>query len=126
MQFQTTTTVLTDDTQTIVVVADADLHDGMSHTFRFQRDDETMEGFVIRHNGQIHAYINLCPHAGEPIADGKNSAFNTDKRYLICREHFALFDPETGKCVSGPCPIRDLFRLHAKVENGNVVVVVTT
>ncbi len=95
----------------VPIIAASELHEGMSHLFTFVRDDEPCEAFVIRFGNQVHAYLNLCPHAGEPIAEKNQSAFNSDKRYLICREHFALFDPETGKCVSGPCPIADLHRL---------------
>jgi nitrite reductase/ring-hydroxylating ferredoxin subunit len=94
----------------------------MSVIFTFHRQGEKMEGFVIRFNQELHAYINLCPHAAEPIAGDDNSAFNTDRRYLLCREHFALFEPQTGKCVSGPCPIRDLLRLPVSVVDGKVVV----
>jgi len=95
----------------VPIIAASELHEGMSHLFTFVKDDERYEAFVIRFGNQIRAYLNVCPHAGEPIAEKNQSAFNSDKRYLICREHFALFDPETGKCISGPCPIADLYKI---------------
>lgn len=104
----------------IPIVAASELSEGMSHLFTFVKDDERYEAFVIRFGGQIRAYLNLCPHAGEPIATKNQSAFNSDKRYLLCREHFALFDPDTGKCVSGPCPIADLHKLSIVQQDGMI------
>jgi nitrite reductase/ring-hydroxylating ferredoxin subunit len=106
--------------KTVPVIAASHLQDGVSHLFHFVKNGEKFEGFLIRHQGVIRAYLNLCPHAGEPLADKNQSAFNSDKRYLLCREHFALFDPETGKCVSGPCPIADLHKLSI-IQEGEMI-----
>ncbi len=109
--------------QVVPIIAASELLEGMSHLFTFVKDDERYEAFVIRFENQIRAYLNLCPHAGEPIAEKNQSAFNSDKRYLICREHFALFDPDTGKCVSGPCPIADLYKISIVQQEGMICVV---
>ncbi len=107
----------------VPIIASSELHEGMSHLFTFVKDDERHEAFVIRFKSEIRAYLNLCPHAGEPIAEKNQSAFNSDKRYLLCREHFALFDPETGKCVSGPCPIADLYKIAIVQQDGMICLV---
>lgn len=101
----------------------SDLADGMSKLFHYSRNGELVEGFIIRYQGKIYAYINLCPHAYEPIVFGHQSAFNSDKRYIVCREHFAMFNPETGVCVSGPCPIADLVKIEV-VEKEDMIYVV--
>ncbi len=107
----------------VPIVAASELHEGMSYLFTFVKDDERYEAFVIRFGNQIRAYLNLCPHAGEPIAEKNQSAFNSDKRYLLCREHFALFDPDTGKCVSGPCPIADLHKISITEQEDMICLV---
>jgi nitrite reductase/ring-hydroxylating ferredoxin subunit len=32
-----------------------------------------------------------------------NHFFTEDKRYLICANHGATYEPATGECVWGPC-----------------------
>jgi nitrite reductase/ring-hydroxylating ferredoxin subunit len=110
------------ESQLLAVMPQLDLHEGTSVMFRFEKHGEALEGFVIRHHGNIYAYLNLCPHASEPIIDGTQSAFNSDKRYIVCREHFAMFNPETGACVSGPCPIADLYRLPVIVQGDMIFI----
>ncbi len=100
-----------------------ELADGMSKLFHYSKNGETIEGFLIRYQGKVYAYINLCPHAYEPIVFGSQSAFNSDKRYIVCREHFAMFNPETGVCVSGPCPIADLVKIDVLEQDGTIFLV---
>lgn len=107
----------------IAVTDAADLAEGTSKLFHYQKNGESVEGFLIRHQGKVYAYMNLCPHAYEPIIFGTQCAFNSDKRYIVCREHFAMFNPETGVCVSGPCPIADLIKIEVFEQDGTIYII---
>lgn len=80
------------------------------------------EYFVVHWYSKVHAYRNLCPHAGR-FLNWKPDAFLTrDLTLIMCAGHGALFAPETGLCVAGACLGRSLERLPVAVEGGEVVV----
>ncbi len=55
-----------------------------------------------RGNGAV-AYVNSCPHIGLPLDLKPGTMFNPDVGYFICSTHGALFEPDSGLCVGGPC-----------------------
>jgi nitrite reductase/ring-hydroxylating ferredoxin subunit len=52
--------------------------------------------------GGVHGYLNQCPHAGGPL-DFEGQVLESSGRFLMCARHGAIFEPDTGKCVGGPC-----------------------
>jgi nitrite reductase/ring-hydroxylating ferredoxin subunit len=59
--------------------------------------------FIVNNSGNFLAYINSCPHLKIPLEWQENSFFCQDTDLLRCSTHGALFLPENGLCVSGPC-----------------------
>lgn len=79
------------------------LGDPDARGFSVGEGDWPFSGFVVQRHGQIHAYANICPHRRHPL-DLEPDAFLVDNGSLIrCASHGALFSPETGDCLSGPC-----------------------
>ncbi|KQW60993.1 Rieske (2Fe-2S) protein [Variovorax sp. Root411] len=58
--------------------------------------------FAVRWQGGVHGYLNQCPHAGGPL-DFEGQVLESSGRFLMCARHGAIFEPDTGKCVGGPC-----------------------
>lgn len=58
--------------------------------------------FAVRWQGGVYAYLNQCPHAGGPL-DFEGQVLESSGRFLMCARHGAIFEPDTGKCVGGPC-----------------------
>lgn len=58
--------------------------------------------FAVRWHGGVYAYLNQCPHAGGPL-DFEGQVLESSGRFLMCARHGAIFEPDTGKCVGGPC-----------------------
>ena len=52
---------------------------------------------VTRANGRFYALSNICTHQGFTITPG-----TTDGATILCPVHDALFDIDTGACISGP------------------------
>ena len=71
--------------------------------FRFRDGDRMFAGFVIRNVGRVIGYVDSCPHAGWTLSMLDDRYFTRDGRHLLCSGHAALFRPEDGVCVAGPC-----------------------
>ena len=79
-------------------------------------------GFVVRRNGEVRAFANICPHLSHPLDMLPDEFFSRDGRVLRCMSHGALFDPESGYCIVGPCAGDSLLQLECRVEDGRVCV----
>jgi nitrite reductase/ring-hydroxylating ferredoxin subunit len=95
---------------------------GQSTAFRLRCGGRDVNGFLVNHAGEFHAYVNRCAHAGTPLDTWPNEFFSEDGRYLVCSTHGAVYDPASGLCVEGPCPGARLERLRLE-RQGDVLVV---
>lgn len=98
---------------------------GQTVTFELRVGGRTVRGFLVNHDGGHHAYVNRCPHAGTPLDAWPNEFLTEDGRYLICATHGAVFAPDTGVCVEGPCPEARLEPLSVARRDGELVVTLT-
>lgn len=81
-----------------------------------------IDAFVVNHGGEFRAYVNRCRHMTTPLDFVRYQFFTEDGKHLICMTHGALYQPETGLCVEGPCKGLALYSLPVKVERGEVLV----
>jgi nitrite reductase/ring-hydroxylating ferredoxin subunit len=86
------------------------------------RDEAGGTLIVLRCNGQVQAYLNVCPHAGRPLnwAPGR---FLYAHGQLVCAAHGASFRPEDGQCIGGPCRGDSLRRVPVAELGGTVAIV---
>jgi nitrite reductase/ring-hydroxylating ferredoxin subunit len=80
------------------------------------------DGFVVRHRGQLRAFRNQCAHQPLSLDYGDGDFFTEDGCHLLCRNHGALFAPDTGLCVEGPCFGAHLPLLPVSERDGRVFV----
>ena len=59
--------------------------------------------FITQRDGAYYAYNNLCPHLQTELEFLENQFLDRDGEYIECSTHGALFDDESGECISGPC-----------------------
>jgi nitrite reductase/ring-hydroxylating ferredoxin subunit len=95
---------------------------GQARKFRFRRDGEDVEGFIMRHGDGLVAYVNRCPHWGVDLDMGEGTFYAPKVDRILCRNHGALFEPHSGYCDNGPCAGASLEPLRLRFE-GDVVVV---
>jgi nitrite reductase/ring-hydroxylating ferredoxin subunit len=60
-------------------------------------------GFAVRFEGKAYAYLNRCAHVPVELDWFKGEFFESEKRYLMCSTHGAIYAPESGACKGGPC-----------------------
>jgi nitrite reductase/ring-hydroxylating ferredoxin subunit len=65
--------------------------------------DEDTTGFVIRYNSVARAYVNRCAHVPIELDWTEGDFFGSDGHYLMCSTHGAMYAPESGQCLGGPC-----------------------
>lgn len=75
---------------------------------------------VIRQGARVYVYLNRCPHRGIPLEWVPDQFLDSSGRLIQCATHGALFLPESGECVSGPCIGASLQRRPCHIDNGQV------
>ena len=88
--------------------------------FRFREDRKLFAGFLVRRGDSVVGYVDSCPHAGWPLAAFDDRYLTREGDLILCAGHAALFRPEDGVCVAGPCANERLTPWPVIVENGRV------
>lgn len=98
------------------------LTDGGGLRFELENspDDAAESGFAVEFEGKIYAYENRCPHLGVELDWAPGVFFDATQKYLVCSTHGARFEPNTGKCVTGPCAGQSLTTLAVFEEEGEL------
>lgn len=98
-----------------------ELADGQARGFDLAGDGQD-QFFLVRHQGQLHAWRNACPHvAGAPMAWRRHAYLSADGQQVMCHAHGARFEPDTGLCVQGPCQGQHLQRVPLWVDEAGQV-----
>ena len=79
--------------------------------------------FVVRFEGKVYAYLNRCAHVPIELDWLPGRFFDDSRRYLICATHGALYAPDSGRCVAGPCQNGRLEVLPVVERDGGVFLV---
>jgi len=58
---------------------------------------------VVRRDGGTYAYLNWCPHLGIELNFQPDVFLDSDNQFIQCANHGALFEIDSGLCLSGPC-----------------------
>jgi phosphoglycolate phosphatase len=95
-----------------------DLED-KSYGTRFAMPDGR-QAFAIRFEGQVKGYINECRHLPTELDWNFGHFLDTEKEFLVCATHGALYDPLTGLCVAGPCRGKSLEAVKVSEHNGKI------
>jgi len=90
--------------QAVRVCASGELVDGGLGVRRAARigADEVVV-FFVRYEGRAHGYLNRCAHVPMELDWAEGQFFESSGLYLMCATHGAIYAPDTGKCVGGPC-----------------------
>jgi nitrite reductase/ring-hydroxylating ferredoxin subunit len=114
---------MTDASDSSVRVTDAtSLAEGEARTFTYRRAGKSYEGFVLRHRLGFFAYANSCPHWSVDLDLGFGDFYDAELDRIFCRNHGALFLPETGLCSAGPCAGLHLEQFAVALDGEDAVV----
>jgi len=106
--------------QRLICASGALADGGPGVRFEIHRSGEVLPAFVVRHGGEVYAYVNECQHQASELDWNPGEFFDVDKLYLICATHGALYEPQSGLCVAGPCRGARLAPVPVYERDGNV------
>ncbi len=88
-------------------------------TVRETETDERREGILVRSNGSVTGWLNYCQHFTHVRLD-KGSGAGLREEEIVCTNHGAMFDADTGQCTYGPCDGAYLQALDVRSTDGAV------
>ncbi len=97
------------------------LRDPGARGFIFREGEALFMGFVTRRGEAVKGWIDRCPHAGMPLAVVPDRYLTREGDLILCASHGALFRPDDGLCVGGPCAGRPLWPWPVRIADGVVV-----
>jgi nitrite reductase/ring-hydroxylating ferredoxin subunit len=104
----------------VPLCAETSLPDPGSRNFVLQIGEAYFHGFVVRRNGAVTGFVDRCPHTGVPLAMELDKYLTREGDFIVCSWHGALFQPEDGYCVGGPCAGQSLRPWAVEVVDGMV------
>lgn len=105
----------------LIYICDLDqLSDPGSFGFCVEQNGEEVTGFLVKNDNLWFAYRNSCPHTGSPLDWVEHQFLDADGALIQCSMHDALFEIDSGECVSGPCLWECLEKLDIAVRQDAV------
>jgi nitrite reductase/ring-hydroxylating ferredoxin subunit len=89
--------------------------------FRLGSGEWPVKGFVVRVAGGARAYLNRCAHLAYPLNYLPDRFLSHDGAVILCTAHGALYEKDSGLCISGPCAGAALVRLPVQIVAGYVL-----
>ncbi|NDK38290.1 Rieske (2Fe-2S) protein [Pseudoxanthomonas gei] len=84
--------------------------------------DGTAESLILHRSGSnVHAWLNVCPHAGRRLDWAPGKFLKSKEGHLVCAAHGASFELAGGTCIAGPCRGDSLRAISVEVREGEVV-----
>jgi nitrite reductase/ring-hydroxylating ferredoxin subunit len=94
-----------------------DIPDPGSKGLKVDAGQSQINLFVVKKDGQISVFENSCPHTLGPLDWLPDQFLDTDNQYIMCANHGALFEINSGLCIYGPCKQQSLKALPFSIEN---------
>jgi nitrite reductase/ring-hydroxylating ferredoxin subunit len=98
---------------------------GKALRFELVRGGERLPAFAVRYRGRVYAYANRCAHVGIELDWLPGEVFDDRREHLVCSTHGALYAPDSGACVAGPCRGGRLERVEVAERDGKVYLVIS-
>jgi nitrite reductase/ring-hydroxylating ferredoxin subunit len=111
------------DKRKLLVCASADLTDGRHRIVPLRFKHERQTAIVLRHGGQVYAYLNQCVHMVRRLDCMHDAVFDARHEHLRCSMHGIVYDPTTGESLSVLCSGERLEPLRSMEIDGQVYLV---
>ena len=93
---------------------------GNARAFEVLHFRQPARGFALRFDGEVVAYLNRCLHVPMEMDWQPDEFLDSGKEYIMCATHGAFYQPQTGRCVGGPCGRGKLTAIDVEERDGVV------
>ena len=107
----------------LICEADALVEGGRGLRFNIEWHGRPEPAFAVRYDGAVRAFLNRCAHVPVELDWNEGDFFDMSGLYLMCSTHGAMYLPDSGKCVGGPCSGRGLVPLKVEERDGKVFLI---
>lgn len=107
----------------LTVCASADLADQDYRIVPLLFKGAPHTAIVLRHHGQIYAYLNQCVHMVRRLDCMHDAIFDEPQEHLRCSMHGIVYDPTTGASLSVLCAGQKLEALRVTEREGQVAII---
>jgi nitrite reductase/ring-hydroxylating ferredoxin subunit len=107
----------------LICAADELTERGRGVRFTVTRCGREEAAFAVRFGGVVRAFLNRCAHVSVELDWAEGEFFDLTRLYLICSTHGAMYLPDSGHCVAGPCKGARLQPLPIEEHDGKVYVI---
>jgi nitrite reductase/ring-hydroxylating ferredoxin subunit len=76
--------------------------------------------FALRFEGRVVAYLNRCAHVPTEMDWQPGEFLDSERRFIVCTMHGAVYEPTTGHCIAGPCSGARLMAIDVLERDGQV------
>jgi len=106
----------------LAVCASADLDDRQHRIVPLLFKGEPHTAILLRHEGQVYAYLNQCVHMVRRLDCMHDAIFDEGRERLRCSMHGIVYDPTTGESLSVLCAGEKLEALRSTELDGQVYI----
>ena len=111
------------DKRKLVVCTSADLTDRQYRIIPLLFKHQPHSAIVLRHGGQVYAYLNQCVHMVRRLDCMHDAVFDAQREHLRCSMHGIVYDLATGESQSVLCSGERLQPLRSTEIDGQVYLV---
>jgi nitrite reductase/ring-hydroxylating ferredoxin subunit len=109
------------------ICATYEVEDGHATGFMLMRraDDGSPQRWPIiisRKGKNFYGFENACPHQGSRLDTRPGELMDEDANFIVCGNHDAKFDLDTGHCFIGPCQGKALTPIKLIIDDGDVCI----
>jgi len=75
---------------------------------------------VVVDHGGVFVYKNSCPHLGIQLDVREDEFLDMGGEFIVCANHGALFEIDSGLCIAGPCKGDRLVAVQSMCKDSQV------
>lgn len=81
---------------------------------------EPARAFALRFDGRVVAYLNRCAHVPTELDWQPGEFLDSGREFILCSIHGASYEPQSGRCLAGPCGTGRLQAIAVEERDGDV------
>ncbi len=93
---------------------------GRARVFKVLEYRRPVRAFALRFEGRVVAYLNRCAHVPAELDWQPGEFLDSEREFIICSIHGAVYHPGSGRCAGGPCARGRLVPLQVEERDGEV------